>query len=55
MGSRIEGADSVYAAAELWVERALRRDDSLFTPGESIWSSRLVDPAKRDVSMTGTC
>ncbi|MXY75067.1 MAG: AAA domain-containing protein [Acidimicrobiia bacterium] len=43
VGSRIEGADSVYAVAELWVERALRRDDSLFTPGESIWSSRLLD------------
>ena len=28
----------IYAAADLFVERALRRDDSLFTPGRSIWS-----------------
>ena len=24
----------------MWVERALRTDDSLFTPGVPIWSSR---------------
>lgn len=29
---------SVYRAAERWVEAALRSDDSLFTPGEAIWS-----------------
>ena len=33
----VDGVDSVYAAAETWVERALRDDDSLFTPGTSIW------------------
>ena len=33
------GVENVYAAAELWVERALRADDSLFTPGKAIWSS----------------
>ena len=40
MGSRVTrlGADEVYEAAELWVERALRQDDSLFTQGEAIWS-----------------
>ena len=38
MGSRSTGADEVYAAAELWVERALKSDDSLFTPGKPIWS-----------------
>ena len=26
-------AENVYVAAEAWVERALRSDDSLFTPG----------------------
>ena len=42
MGSRktYDGAEKVYEAAELWVDRALRADDSLFTPGEEIWSSR---------------
>ena len=42
MGSRktYEGADKVYEAADLWVKRALRTDDSLFTPGEAIWTSR---------------
>ena len=43
MGSRREGGDSVYSAAGLWVERALRGDDSLFTPGEQIWSSGLLE------------
>ncbi|MCY3925442.1 MAG: AAA family ATPase [bacterium] len=33
-----EGVEKVYAAAELWVERALRADDSLFTPGTPIWT-----------------
>ena len=33
MGTRITGAEKVYAAAEQWVQRALRMDDSLFTPG----------------------
>ena len=42
MGSRKthEGADNVYAAAQLWVDRALRADDSLFTPGTPIWSRK---------------
>ncbi len=42
MGSRktYDGAEKVYEAAELWVERALRMDDSLFTPGVPIWSTR---------------
>ena len=42
MGSRNthEGADNVYAAAQLWVDRALRADDSLFTPGTPIWSRK---------------
>ena len=42
MGTRITGGgvEKVYAVAEKWVERALRADDSLFTPGKAIWSSR---------------
>ena len=32
------GEERVYEAAQLWVERALRSDDSLFTPGTAIWS-----------------
>ena len=40
MGSRktYDGAEKVYEAAEAWVERALRSDDSLFTPGKPIWT-----------------
>ena len=42
MGSRLtaSGTERVYAAARLWVDRALRTDDSLFTPGYS----NLVEP-----------
>lgn len=41
MGSRRTGNDEekVYEAAMLWVERALKADDSLFTPGAAIWAS----------------
>ena len=44
MGSRktYEGTDKVYEAAALWVDRALRTDDSLFTPGVPIWTSELL-------------
>ena len=42
MGTRITGggAERVYEAAEKWVDCALKSDDSLFTPGQPIWSSR---------------
>ena len=42
MGCRRTGqdAENVYAAAKAWVGRALRADDSLFTPGSPIWSSK---------------
>ena len=41
MGSRKthDGAENVYAAAKKWVDCALRKDDSLFTPGKPIWTS----------------
>ena len=41
MGSRktYDGAEKVYDAAKAWVDRALRTDDSLFTPGKPIWTS----------------
>ncbi len=44
MGTRItiNGAERVYEAAELWVNRALRDDNSLFVPGRPIWSSPLL-------------
>ncbi len=40
MGSRKthEGAEAIYAAAQKWVDCALRKDDSLFTPGKPIWT-----------------
>ena len=44
MGSRKthKGVEKVYAAAEAWVSRALRSDDSLFTPGKPIWTRELL-------------
>ena len=41
MGSRKtgEGFDKVYTAASTWVEHALNADDSLFDPGNSIWTA----------------
>ena len=48
MGTRItiDGAEKVYNAASLWVDRALRADDSLFTPGVPIWSSKWLGEAR---------
>ena len=37
--ARAEDSENVYAAAKAWVDHALRADDSLFTPGNPIWSS----------------
>lgn len=37
------GAEVIYAVAEKWVDGALRRDDSLFTPGVPIWSLANVE------------
>ena len=36
------GFENVYAAAAIWVNRALEADDSLFVPGQSIWSKSLL-------------
>ena len=47
MGTRNAGAETVYAAADAWVERALRSDDSLFTPGRRIWASEWIDELRR--------
>ena len=35
--------DSTYAAAQRWVDAALKSDDSLFTPGEAVWSPAVMD------------
>ena len=45
MGSRktLDGSERFYEAAQKWVDCALRNDDSLFTPGKPIWSSRWLD------------
>jgi hypothetical protein len=56
------GPAQVYDAARQWVDRCLRRDDSLFTPGHAIWSAAVVqdlherfverpDKTKRDFMM----
>ena len=44
MSSRktMDGVENVYAAAQKWVDSALRRDDSLFTPGKRIWTRELL-------------
>ena len=49
MGSRKTwgGVENVYAAAEKWVECALRSDDSLFTPGKPIWTRQLLGELHR--------
>ena len=41
------GTAKVYEAAAKWVECALRADDSLFTPGVPIWSSRWLGELHR--------
>ena len=46
MGSRRPDATKVYQAADLWIDRALRRDDSLFTPGAAIWSPDTLADAR---------
>ena len=43
MDTKKPGRENVYAAAEAWVERALRSDDSLFTPGQPIWTTHWLD------------
>lgn len=35
-------AEQVYAAAQQWVNCALRSNDSLFTPGQEIWTPELL-------------
>ena len=49
MGSRLtaSGTERVYEAARLWVDRALRSDDSLFTPGKPIWSRQWLGELRR--------
>ena len=42
-----EGVENVYAAAQKWVDAALRSDDSLFTPGTQIWTLELLGELRR--------
>ena len=42
MPSRRADAEYTYAAAKEWVNRALRYQDSLFTPGKAIWTTELL-------------
>ena len=44
MGARktMDGVENVYDAAQKWVDCALRKDDSLFTPGKPIWTRELL-------------
>ena len=43
MSARVPDNESTYDAAGQWVDRALRTDDSLFTPGTSIWRLRWLN------------
>ena len=43
MDTRKPDRESVYAAAEAWVDRGLRSDDSLFTPGKPVWTTQWLD------------
>ena len=43
----VDGVEKVYAAANTWVERALKADDSRFTPGIPIWSSRWLGELRK--------
>ena len=47
MGTIRAGTEAVYAAAAAWVERGLRSDDSMFTPGRPIWTSERLDELRR--------
>ena len=47
MGTRLAGAETVYAAAAAWVDRGLTRDDSLFTPGKAVWTSEWLGELHR--------
>lgn len=38
----MDGVKNVYAAAQKWVNSALREDDSLFTPRKAIWTKELL-------------
>ena len=46
MSARCLTCNDVYEAADLWIDRALRSDDSLFTPGTPIWSERWLGKAR---------
>jgi len=43
--ARLEQAEEagIYQAAQQWVDRALRQNDSLFTPGQKIWTLETLD------------
>ena len=49
MGSRRTGPDdeNIYSAAQLWVDSALRKDDSLFDPGRPVWTAQNLAELRR--------
>ncbi len=51
--ARRAGCDSVYDAAQRWVDAALRNNDSLFTPGRPVWTlNNLYDFRNRILNST---
>ena len=52
MSSRRKGdsEEKIYAAAQAWVDSALRSDDSLFTPGKRIWTLEGLTELRTQVS-----
>lgn len=47
MGTRVTGAETAYAAAVAWIDRGLRSDDSLFTPGVAIWTGKWLEELRK--------
>ena len=46
MSAKRPSCEAVYDAADLWIDCALRSDDSLFTPGTPIWSEKWLGEAR---------
>ena len=46
MSARCLDCNDVYEAADLWIDCALRSDDSMFTPGTPIWSEKWLGEAR---------
>ena len=46
MSAKRPNCEAVYDATDLWIESALKSDDSMFTPGTPIWSEKWLGEAR---------